>query len=237
MPLEYITVSCKLGHIKRRIGRLLYNKTQPSDKAPATASSTTSVNAISDCLTSLQSWYDATPPHLRDAAQAASYHQRSVAVLHLRYWSATVFATRPFLLYSVIHATELADSPKRTYFEEFGARCIEAASSSLALLAFMREEDLLSSLVTFDTGCVLEDLQVFLLAVAKGRTNCAEDVRTCLHILQSMEQCFWAKHVLAEVMAELEENGLLNQDNGFSPGAESITPGHFFLDIAREHEM
>jgi hypothetical protein len=228
MPLDYLSVSCKLAHLKRRISKLLYSKpSSPTRSAP--------ISSVSDALTSLRAWQASIPPHLRDATQAASFHQRSVAVLHLRYWSATIFATRPFLLYSVLHPAQLAESPKKAFFEDFAALCIEAAAQSLALLVYMHETGLLSSLVTLDTGCVLEDLQVFLLAVARGDAGRADDVRACLRTLQGMEQVFWTRHALTEVMAQLEENGMLNGDNGFSPRGE--TPGHFFLDIGGQHEL
>jgi len=229
MPLDYLAVSCKLAHLKRCIGRLLYSK------LPSAAARTASISSVSDALTSLRAWHASIPPHLRDAAQAASFHQRSVAVLHLRYWSATIFATRPFLLYAVLHPAQLADSPKKAYFENFAGLCCEAAAQSLALLLYMREARLLSSLVTLDTGCVLEDLQVFLLSVARGDANRAEEVRSCLRVLQGMEQIFWTRHALTEVMAQLEENGMLNAENSFSPQGE--TPGHFFLDITHQHEL
>ena len=229
MPLDYLSVSCKLAHLKRRISRLLYSKITPTSRKQ-------SITAVSDALTSLRAWHASIPPHLRDAAQAASFHQRSVAVLHLRYWSATIFTTRPFLLYSVLHPDRLAEgSAKKAWFDDFSSVCVEAAASSLRLLLYMREAGLTSSLVTLDTGCVLEDLQVFLLAVARGDAARADDVRACLRTLQGMEQVFWTRHALTEVMAQLEENGMLNGENSFSPRGE--TPGHFFLDIAQQHEL
>ncbi len=234
MPLDYLSVSCKLAQLKRRISRLLYSK-------PSSATRNAPISTVSDHLTSLRAWHASIPPHLRDPAQAASFHQRSVAVLQLRYWSATIFTTRPFLLYSVLHPARLTEgSPKKAWFDDFSAVCIEAASASLRLVMYMCEAGLLSSLVTLDTGCILEDLQVFLLAVARGDAAGgdparAEDVRACLRTLQGMEQVLWTRHALTEVMAQLEENGMLNGDNSFSPRSE--TPGHFFLDIGQQNDL
>ncbi len=228
MPLDYLSVSCRLAQIKRHISKLLYSK-------PNSPTRHLSISSVSEALSSLREWHASIPPHLRDAAQAATFHQRSVAVLHLRYWSATVFATRPFLLYSALHSSNLTDSPKKGWFEEFSGVCIDAAERSLQVLTYMHEAGLLSSLITFDAGCILEDLQVFLLAISRGAGTHADDVRACLRTLQGMEQIFWTRHALTEVMAQLEENGMMNGENGFSPRDE--TPGHFFLDIGQQHEL
>lgn len=96
----------------------------------------------------------------------------------------------------------------------------------------MQDAGLLSSLITLDTGCILEILQVFLLGLARGGQGQADNVRACLRTLQGMEQIFWTGHAVLEVMAQLDENGLLNGDQHFSPQGE--TPGHFFLDIHQQ---
>ena len=245
MPLDYLAVSCQLLQIKRRLSTLLYARTRPSPAAPRL-----SLRAVRDSLQSLRAWHASIPPHLRDVARAAPFHQRSVSVLHLRYWSATIFATRPFLLYSALHADACAALPpaKRASFEAFCRTCIDAAKQSLAVLGIMRDAGLQSSLVTLDTGCIIEDLQVFLLALLPSpwrATEAASDgdgggdsgddvgnnVRTCLRTLQDMEQILWTNHALTEVMAQLDENGLLNDDQTFSPQGGTDTPGNFFLDI------
>ncbi|OAA57106.1 aldehyde dehydrogenase [Niveomyces insectorum RCEF 264] len=236
MPLDYLTVSGELVQIKRHLSKLLYARAAPAMSPSATASRP-SITAVTDVLSTLRNWYSAIPPHLRDVSQAASFHQRSVSVLHLRYWSAMIFATRPFLLYSVLHADSLAMLPvqKRASFEDFCGICIDAAKSSLAVIEIMRDAGLLSSLVTLDTSCILEVLQVLLLALSRGQTERADDVRACLHMLQGMEQIFWTQHVLTEVMVQMDENGLLNGDRGFSPQGD--TPGNFFLDIGQQQQQ
>ncbi|EFX02549.1 aldehyde dehydrogenase [Grosmannia clavigera kw1407] len=238
MPLHYLTVSCELAQIKRRLGRLLYG----CDSAVYTAHTPLSdcrpsISAVNDVLSVLTEWYAAIPPHLCDVSRAAPFHQRSVSILHLRYWSATIFATRPFLLYSAFHPIGLAALPpaKRASFEEFSTTCIEAARKSLAVIGLMRDAALLSSLVTLDSSCLIEVLQVFLLALARGQNARADDVRMCLHTLQSMEQVFWTHHMLTEVMAQLKENGLLNDDRSFSPQKES--PENYFLDIGQQQQQ
>ncbi|KAL8296492.1 hypothetical protein RB600_001804 [Gaeumannomyces tritici] len=289
MPLDFLSLSCKLAQLKRHISKLLYMRSgggvggafkgdgQGSTGAGRPgARPAVPISSVSAALTSLSAWYESIPPHLRDVAQAAPYHKRSVAVLHLRYWSSVILATRPFLLYNVLHpeqarkaessAPEASSSAgnstttesKRKFFEDFASTCLDAASKSLALLSYMRDAGILSSLVTFDTGCLLEDLQVFLLALAKSKgsklslekdavdaeedlrqrqqqqTQAADSVRELLHILQGMEQIFWTRHALIEVMAQLDEHGLLNGER-FSPGGD--TPGLFCLDIPTHHDI
>ncbi|CAK7200481.1 hypothetical protein SEUCBS139899_003177 [Sporothrix eucalyptigena] len=290
MPLDYLTVSCELAQIRRRLSKLLYVRGTAAAAAPptgatgrsgaagATASATApnavasppassppsssnaasssfpssssssspkpSIAAVSDVLATLRAWYAAIPPHLRDVSRAASFHQRSVSVLHLRYWSATIFATRPFLLYSALHAEAFATLPaaKRASFEAFCTTCLDAAKQSLAVMGIMQDAGLLSSLITLDTGCILEILQVFLLALARCNSSSgsgfadAENVRACLRTLQGMEQIFWTNHACLEVMAQLDENGLLNGDNNFSP-PQGETPGNFFLDIHQQQHQ
>ncbi|EPE02440.1 aldehyde dehydrogenase [Ophiostoma piceae UAMH 11346] len=239
MPLDYLTVSCQVVQIKRQLSKLLYARTRLSSSSPRL-----SISAVSDSLQSLRTWYANIPPHLRDVSRAAPFHQRSVSVLHLRYWSVTVFATRPFLLYSALHADAFAALPaaKRASFEEFCRTCIDAAKQSLAVIGIMRDAGLQSSLVTLDTGCIIEDLQVLLLALlpspwrstSANSASDGDDVRTCLRTLQGMEQILWTNHALTEVMAQLDENGLLNDDNTFSPQSGTDTPGNFFLDIHQQ---
>lgn len=297
MPLDFLSLSCKLAQLKRHISKLLYMRSgggvggafkgdgQGSHGAGSKtgARSAVPISSVSAALASLSAWYDSIPPHLRDVAQAAPYHKRSVAVLHLRFWSCKILATRPFLLYIVLQeqprkkqaernptaaegssgsagsSNSVTTESKRKFFEEFASICLDAASKSLTLLSYMRDAGILSSLVTFDTGCLLEDLQVFLLALAKSRgsklslkteptdededlrqrqrqqTRAADSVRELLHILQGMEQIFWTRHALIEVMAQLDEHGLLNGENRFSPGGQ--TPGLFCLDIPTHHDV
>lgn len=177
------------------------------------------------------------PSHLCHYDQVATFHERSVAVLHLRYWSAIIFATRPFLLYKVLHARELTvESPKQKWFKEFGSMCIEAAQKSLDIIAFLRGRGLLTSLVVFDCGCILEDMQVFLLAMVDSDTATHKlHVETCLHTLQGMEQIFWTKHALPEVAAQLEEYGILNSENRIDP-TDTHTPDLVFLDFTLQNE-
>ncbi|KAB5513410.1 hypothetical protein GE09DRAFT_980820 [Coniochaeta sp. 2T2.1] len=220
MPLHYLEVSCKLGQLKRDLSRLVYS-------TPMSNNPKISIPALSSALSSLREWYSELPPHLRDYRQAATFHYRSVAVLHLRYWGAIAFATRPFLLYSVSRCRKLPDAPKLRHFDDFGAACIAAAEKSLEVIAFLREWDLLSSLIPLDCTHILECMQVFMLALAETKAEeHVGNVKTCLHTLRGMEQILWPRHALTEVMAQMEKQGIWE-------GADVLFPGGLiFPDVA-----
>ncbi|KAH7143451.1 hypothetical protein EDB81DRAFT_934664 [Dactylonectria macrodidyma] len=211
MPLNYLETSCKLAKLRRGLTKLMYQKS-------ASNSPRLSISSVSTAISGLGEFYANIPSHLRHYDKVAAFHERSVAVLHLRYWSAVMFATRPFLLYKVLHEKELNQSPKQKWFNEFGNMCIDAAKKSLDIISFLRERELLSSLVVFDCGCILEDMQVFLLALADPDNSAHKlNVEACLYTLQGMEQIFWTKHALPEVTAQLEECGILNSENRINP--------------------
>jgi hypothetical protein len=226
MPLDYLAVSCQLASLRRRLIRLMYQK-------PAVNSPKLSASAVAAAVSSLRKWYNDMPSHLRQYDRVASFHERSVAVLHLRYWSAIIFATRPFLLYKVFNERSLAGSSKRKWFYEFSVNCVEAAQRSMDIIKFLRERNLLTSLIVFDCGCILENMQVFLLALSDSEPSThTASVEACLRTLQGMEQIFWTKHALPEVTAQLEEYGILdNQHRVDISGSQSV-----FLDFNTQNE-
>lgn len=225
MPLGYLEASCTLARLKRSLSRLVY-------RIPASTPGKISIPAVSSELDSLKQWYADLPTHLRDYSQVASYHTRSVAVLHLRYWRAIAFATRPFLLYTVSRGRNQDDQAKRKHFDDFGATCVQAAERSLEIISFLRDWDLLTSLIALDCTCVLECMQIFVLALSERRE--AENlrrVRACLSVLQGMEQILWPRHALTEVTAQLEESGIWDGDDVlFPPGLGA--PGLMFMGLA-----
>ncbi|ELQ44879.1 hypothetical protein OOU_Y34scaffold00037g21 [Pyricularia oryzae Y34] len=270
MPPDYLAVSCQLSRLKRGVNKLLYLR--PSGMAGTMASqersgySAVSILSVTDAVASIQRWFNNLPLHLKNITHASPYHQRSIATLHLRYWSTLIFVTPPSTtekplneagtssaeggsasgLRSTAQRIRTASDAKRQYFKDFSALCLEAASQSLRVLCYMRDTELLSSLVTLDTSCLLEDLQVFLLALSNGqdtagkerqekRTMAINAISELLHTLQGMDRIFWTRHVLVEVMAQLEEHGLINGDSAFNPGHDS--PGLYTFGIASHHDM
>ncbi|TLS23117.1 uncharacterized protein PpBr36_06148 [Pyricularia pennisetigena] len=253
MPPDYLAVSCQLSTLKRGVNKLLYLR--PSGIAGAAADqgrsgyAAASISSVTEAISSIQRWFNTIPLHLRNITQASPYHQRSIATLHLRYWSTLIFVTQRGSasgLRSTPQRIRTVSDAKRQYFKDFSALCLEAASQSLRILCYMRDAELLSSLVTLDTSCLLEDLQVFLLALSNGqdtagkerqekRTMAISAISELLHTLQGMDQIFWTRHVLVEVMAQLEEHGLINGDSGFNPGHDS--PGLYSFGIASHHDI
>jgi hypothetical protein len=152
-------------------------------------------------------------PHLSNFTQVAVLHKRSVAVLQLRYWGAVILVTRPFLLYAVLRGKHIVGAEKRHWFEQLVATCINAAERSLGILKYMNEEKVLSSLVNSDCSCLLELIQIFLLALAKtGVQTHREQVRSCLKVLHTMENIGWTKQALPEVTRQLRECGILDSE-------------------------
>ena len=230
MPLGYLEASCTLARLKRSLSRLVY-------RIPASSSGKISIPAVSSELDSLKEWYTELPNHLRDYSQVASFHSRSVAVLHLRYWRAVAFATRPFLLYSVSHGRNQSDEAKKKFFDEFGSMCIEAAEKSLEIISFLRDWKLLTSLIALDCTCILECMQIFVLALTeRSSAEYLQNVKTCLRTLQAMEQILWPKHALTEVTAQLEEHGIWDGDDMlFPPGLGA--PGLMFMGLAPPSDL
>ena len=194
------------------------------------------VSAVSQAVSRLEEWYANMPSHIRDPTKVAKFHERSVGILHLRYWNAEIYATRPFLLYSAWKRHDSAQNSKQKWFREFSAKCITAAQKSLEVLEFMRARNLLSSLVILDCGCILDNMQVFLLALLFSDPLLhKQNLVACLRTLQAMEPVFWTRNALAEVTAQLQERGILNQEQELDLGNDQC-PGLIFLEFAQQGE-
>lgn len=195
-----------------------------------------SISAVSKAVADLESWYSEMPFHLRHPNQVAKFHVRSVAVLHLRYWSAMIYATRLFLLYGALRGDNLGQNSKQKSFQDFSTKCLDAAQKSLETILFLGERGLLSSLIVLDCGSILEDMQVFLLGMKLSDPSVhMRNVETCLHTLQSMEQVFWTKMLLPEMIAQLREFGVLSSEPGLNLVDDQPT-GLVFLDFAQQGE-
>jgi hypothetical protein len=231
MPLDYLEVTCRLAQIKRSISRLIY-------QTPRLSPPKISMAAVSAELSRLNDWYNNLPPNLRDFRQVPSAHCRSVAILHLRYWRAVMFATRPFLLYTSYRgAHQEPDVHKQAWFADLGRTCVGAAEKSLQVLTWLRERHLLTSLIPLDCTCVLETMQVFMLVLAGADYDAhLRSVRACLSTLQGMERILWTKQALKEVVAQLEEHGIWDRGEVLFPAGLG-TPGLMFLDVAPPREL
>jgi hypothetical protein len=229
MPLGYLELSFELSKLKRQISTVLYTKARSeSQKIP--------ISQVSKFLQALADWFSGIPNHLRDLSHVAAVHRRAVGILHLRYWSAVLFATRPFLLFSTLYGSQLICKEKRKWFDSFSSTCVGAADKSLDILKQLAASSALSSLITIDCACVLEDMQVFLLALAKtGLATYKERVKESVGVLRAMECIGWTKHALTEALTQLEESSALDEQAGFVLGRENF--GQSFVNPGQEHEM
>ena len=229
MPLEYLDTSCRLAHLRRGLTSLLYRR-------PSVDSTQTYVTTVSHAISGLEDWYANMPSHMRDPTKVAKFHERSIGILHLRYWNAVIYATRPFLLYNAWKRRDSAQDSKQKWFQEFSQKCITAAERSLEVLDFLRARNLLSSLMILDCGCILDNMQVFLLArLLTDPSIHKQNLMLCLQTLQAMEPVFWTQHALAEVTAQLQEQGILNHEHELDVGNDQL-PGLIFLEFAQQGE-
>jgi hypothetical protein len=229
MPLNYLALSCELSRLKRQISHILYVRAR-------TESQNIPISQVSKCLSSLKAWRESMPGHLRHLNHAAAVHKRSVGALHLQYWSAVLFATRPFLLYSALYGSQFASVDKKKWFDELGSICTDAAQKSLDVLKQLAAEKVLSSLTVLDCTCALEDMQVLVLSLEKtGDAAYKAQIRECIDVLSAMECVRWTKHALTEALNQLSESGVLDDATDGQIGRDALNQS--FITAAQEHEM
>ena len=172
------------------------------------AADSISFSTISNSLLLLQKWYRQMPAHLKYDVPAPPTYRRAVAVLHLQYWSTTILLTRPFFLYLVIKYSALASS-KKIWFERMGKTCIDAAQKSTAILKDMASSGTLSSLIAFDSTCILRLIIIFILAYAHTRLpQYNEHIQSLIDLIRGMEQIGFTKMVAEETPVRLADLGI-----------------------------
>jgi len=185
-----------------------------------------SYSKVKSFISALQQWLTTIPSHLKLGVPVAPSHKRAIAVLHLKYWDATMLLTQPFLLYLVLRSKKLSN-PKRNWFQKLGDTCIEAAQNAMSTLKIMEQDCILSSLITFDATCVLKVVMVLVLAfVNTNWESYRRDIETCVSLLQGMEQIGFCQTATQELPIRLKELDVLkdqdiaaDQDNGVSDQA------------------
>jgi hypothetical protein len=215
MPSGYLEVSKSLTQLTEITSQTLYRE-------PLSSTRTLLSPSVTSILSSLQDWANSVPSHLSRTACVAPSHKRSIALLHVRYWSVVILATRPFLLCSVIRQSDLASSPekKRRCYDELASICIDAAQNSLNVLKMMADEGLISSLLNSEFLYVLELVQCFLIAYTKTRRDeHIRSVRTCLTVLKSMDEIGWVQKARPETILQLKELGI-----GDNPDGDELEP-------------
>lgn len=177
-----------------------------------------SFSTVSNSLLLLQKWYRQLPQHLKYEEPAPPTHRRAIAILHLQYWSTTILVTRPFLLYLVIKYNALA-SNKKIWFERMGKICIDAAQKSISILQDMAANGTLSSLIAFDSTCLLRLVIICILAYAHTRTSqYSKHIEKLIALVQGMEQIGFTKMVAEETPGRLADLGLPEQPQTVDSG-------------------
>lgn len=122
-----------------------------------------------------------------------------------------MLVTRPFLLCMLLRGSELANTPKKQYFDGFSRLCVSAAEASIDIFEDMVPQGLVSSLVLIDFFFALHVVQVILAASALycPETHQAQAKR-CVAILKAIGSFGCPKHLLPETLFELQQVGLLD---------------------------
>ncbi|KAK3689087.1 hypothetical protein B0T22DRAFT_490617 [Podospora appendiculata] len=203
-PHGYQAVCVALIKLKKNISHTLY-------VAPAlSARKVVPFTAVTGCLADLREWLAKLPPHLTWTSGTSPSHRRAVAVLHLRYWTTLIHVQRPFLLYTVRHrgAELLPGSEKQRWYDELSGQCLDAADKAVGIVRRMRECGLLSSLVLFDSQCIQELVQVFLLGkrlyTVGVRAGAAKNgLEMCMAAMRGMDAVGWCEKILPELTAQV----------------------------------
>jgi hypothetical protein len=152
------------------------------------------------------------PTHLRSDSSVHPQHRRAVSLLHLRFWTAIISLTRPFLLFLVAKQPDGMIPVKRHIYEQMSNSCIEAAESGVQVVRGMFEDKTLSSLMLLDCHCIGEIMWILILALQKrGGTEHQEMLRFCLDTLKTMDRVGWCEKVAPELEARANESGVLEQ--------------------------
>lgn len=219
MPSGYLEVSKSLTQLTELTSQTLY--LEPLSGARKLLSP-----RVTSILSSLQDWANNVPSHLSRTACVAPSHKRSVALLHVRYWSVVILATRPFLLCSVLRQADLDSPEKKRCYDELATICIDAAQNSLNVLKMMADEGLISSLLNSEFLYVLELVQCFLIAYTKTkREEHIRSVRACLTVLKSMDEIGWVQKARPETILQLKELGIVdNPEDESSLESSAVAP-------------
>ncbi|KAK2794392.1 hypothetical protein FQN51_000834 [Onygenales sp. PD_10] len=216
MPLGYQASCVSLIKLKKQISQSLYF-------IPAQNGGKVSFHEVSKGITMLRDWLIAIPSYLRWDSSVPPSHRRAVFVLHLRYWMTLIHVTRPFLLYSVLHASTLSLNPqKQKRYDELSHTCIEASENAIVIVKRMMECNCLSSLLLFDSGCIQELVHILVLAIHKRNlAYCREKLAFCVQAIGSMERIGWCEKIFPEIMALVDESAALIQEQFGGEPAEA----------------
>ena len=216
-PRDYLQVSAGLTRLTKETSHTLYVE-------PMSGVEKLVFPRVMAILANLQEWANNVPSHLSRTTQVVLSHRRPVALLHARYWSVVILATRPFLLCSVLRHDRIQDTQKRRCYDELSNICIDAAQRSLRVLQMMADESLLTSLIPSEFNYVLQLIQIFLVAFARDQSDAhIAKVRTGLSILESMDDIGWTARARPEVINQLRECGVLDEGSDYANSIQDFT--------------
>lgn len=203
-PPGYLSLAIGLSHLTKSARQTLYIE-------PLEEGERLNLSKVDSVLCSLKQWRAQVSPHLSSTAPAAPSHRRPIALLHVRYWSAVMLVTRPFLLCNLLRQKQLKHSSKMTHFRDLGKTCIDAAAESLVILRSMASDGLLSSVIMADFYYSLELLQIFSIAYALENVDTwRENATSCLEILQDVGRAGSPKRMLPEILIQLRKLGFIS---------------------------
>ena len=206
MPHGYFEHCIRLAQLVRNIRQDLYD-------GPVREGQRLTQAHFNDATDVLNEWLAAVPPHLHVTMSVPPQYRRSLSLLHLRYWSAVMLVTRPFLLLSLLRRVELG-TLKQPTFDKLTRTCISAAESSLDILESMVQHKVVSSLVMLDFFLALQVLQVILAAFELYREASYQvHAKRCAGILLAIATSGYPKHLLPEPLFQLQECGLTERAN------------------------
>ncbi|RFU27192.1 hypothetical protein B7463_g9148, partial [Scytalidium lignicola] len=203
MPLSYQALSVALTRLRKKISHECFLE-------PAHVGGRLPISRVTQSLSALKKWSDSVPAYLDWDSSLPPQHQRSVAILHLRYWTSIISVTRPFLLFTISNTAPITVPAKKKCYQELSDTCIEAAERSVQIIKRMREDETLSSLILLDCHCIGEVMWILILALQKlGRIEHQGMLGFCLETVTEMEKIGWSEKVTPEFEARIHESGVL----------------------------
>lgn len=213
MPLGFQTLSVSLVQLQKQVNLNCFVE-------PSNAGGRLPIGRVTQSLNALKKWLTKVPHHLRWDSIVSPQHLRSIAVLHLRYWSSVISVSRPLLLLSITKSGEIESPARLMCYDKLSGVCIKAAEMSVNILQRMQNKNILSSLTLNDILCIGEAMWILLLALRKVQSAKYQDtLRVCLDILSSMENVGWTKRIGPDIKARIYESGVLD----VNPQPEEMT--------------
>ncbi|KAH8594122.1 hypothetical protein B0O99DRAFT_626002 [Bisporella sp. PMI_857] len=192
VPVGYLSYSTSLTVLTSQVCQLLSPRLYKQDAQ---------VSARSFCslLQTFKNWKDGIPSYLHYNAPSAPVHRRSVAILHLNYWTAQIYICRHFLLFYATRKAMLEEN-KTTFFAQMANSCINAAEEIILILRDMTASGSLSDLSFFDTNYLLKAAIIFKLANrVRENTSDIENFNCCIGLLEKMSNMEWPSEVIARM--------------------------------------